>query len=107
MRIWLLVLIFTCPCFAKPAVEANRLADAIFGAEGVNSKHPYGILKHYKHTGPRQVCLNTIASNYRRWDGQGDFIEYLSRVYCPVGASNDPHGLNVNWSRNVKHYYGG
>ena len=30
------------------------------------------------------------------------YICYLGHVYCPVGADNDPKGLNRNWIGNVK-----
>jgi hypothetical protein len=39
------------------------------------------------------------------WDKTGDFISYLSKSYCPIGASNDPKGLNKNWVKNVKTFY--
>ena len=81
----------------------NQIADAIFKAE--NSKtHPYGILAHYKNTSPRQACLNTIAHAKRDWNGNGDFIVFLGSRYCPVGAKNDPTGLNKNWVRNVNRF---
>jgi hypothetical protein len=81
----------------------NQIADAIFKAE--NSKtHPYGILAHYKNTSPRQACLNTIAHAKRDWNGKGDFIVFLGSRYCPVGAKNDPTGLNKNWVRNVNRF---
>lgn len=87
-------------------INQNRLADAIFHAEGGSkTKHPYGILKKYKTTTPRQACINTIKSNLKRWDGKGDFIEFLGKTYCPIGAKNDPTGLNKNWVKNVKYYY--
>lgn len=31
-----------------------------------------------------------------------DTVEKLGSVYCPVGASNDPTGLNANWVPSVK-----
>lgn len=31
-----------------------------------------------------------------------DTIEKLGSVYCPVGATNDPMGLNVHWVPNIK-----
>jgi hypothetical protein len=89
----------------KPPIVAEKIADAIYLAEGgAKTSHPYGILKHYKNTSPRQACLNTINNNYRRWDGRGDFIDALARVYCPVGADNDPQNLNKNWAKNVKYF---
>ena len=94
-----------------PTVNVERLANAIYKAEGGNkTKHPYGILAKYKHTTPRQACINTIKSALKRYTKQGakgDFIVFLGKTYCPVGASNDPWGLNKNWVKNVKHYYEG
>lgn len=94
-----------------PTVNVERLANAIYIAEGGNkTKHPYGILAKYKHTTPRQACINTIKSALKRYNKQGakgDFIAFLGKTYCPVGASNDPWGLNKNWVKNVKYYYEG
>lgn len=50
----------------------------------------------------------TIVKNHKRWEEAGkpgDFIPFLAKVYCPVGASNDPSGLNVNWVKNVTSWY--
>ena len=81
----------------------DQIANAIYYAEGgAKTSHPYGILAHYKHTTPRQACINTIRHARRDWDGRGDFIVFLGGRYCPVGASNDPKGLNKNWIGNVK-----
>jgi hypothetical protein len=54
---------------------------------------------------PRQACINTINHALRDWDGKGDFIEFLGSRYCPIGAKNDPTGLNKNWVKNVTYYY--
>ena len=32
-------------------------------------------------------------------------IEDIGNVYCPVGATNDPNGLNVNWIPKVTLFY--
>lgn len=87
----------------------NKIASAIYKAEGgAKTRHPYGILKKYKKTSPRQACLNTIRSKYKAWKAingpKKPFLEYLASKYCPVGADNDPTGLNVNWLRNVSFY---
>ncbi|MFH1247933.1 MAG: hypothetical protein V1490_02125 [Candidatus Omnitrophota bacterium] len=87
-------------------IDISRLITAIYWAEGgPNTRHPYGILVKYKDTSPKQACRNTILHRLRDWDGKGDFISYLGRFYCPVGAANDPRGLNVNWIRNVQKLY--
>jgi hypothetical protein len=91
---------------APVAVNIEKLATAIYYAEGgTATAHPYGILAHYKTTTPRQACINTIKHALRDWNGQGDFIAFLGSRYCPVGAKNDPTGLNKNWVKNVKKLY--
>ena len=104
-----LIYIFILVCigsnaFANSGVDVEKLANAIYRAEN-SQKHPYGILKHYKHTTPRQACINTIRHAERDWNGKGDFIMFLGSRYCPIGAKNDPNGLNKNWVKNVKYYY--
>ncbi len=90
-------------------VNIDVLADAIYKAEGgAKTRHPYGILKKYKKTTPRQACINTIKSNLKRYRASRsneDFISFMSRSYCPIGAKNDPTGLNRHWVKNVSYFY--
>jgi hypothetical protein len=92
-------------CRAKlaPIVAAIRYAE--------NGKtYEYGIIHKRCPKGYRAQagwCAATVQKNYDRWvkaGSKGDFITYLGGVYCPVGAKNDPHGLNKNWVKNVKHF---
>lgn len=111
--IWCIVLAFfiilfaaSCGVVHADSIDVDKLADSIYLAEGgAHTRHPYGILAHYKHTTPRQACINTIKTGLRKWNGQGCFIEFLGRTYCPVGASNDPNGLNRFWVANVRYHY--
>lgn len=88
--------------------NVERLADAIYLAEGgAKTRHPYGILAKYKTTTPRQACINTIRSKHKEWVAlgrKGDFITYLGSRYAPIGAKNDPTGLNRNWVKNVNYW---
>jgi len=34
-----------------------------------------------------------------------DFLTYFSHKYAPIGADNDPNGLNANHARNLIYYY--
>jgi len=105
MRISLLLVIFLLTSTICEAYTNEQIADAIYKAEGGDkTNHPYGILVKYKHTTPRQACINTIAHAKRDWDGKGDFITFLGNRYAPIGADNDPLGLNRNWINNVKYY---
>jgi hypothetical protein len=90
-----------------PDSQANKIADAIYKAEGgAKTKYPYGIVS-VKTTNPRQVCINTIKNTWTRYQSSpqtNDFIEFLGNRYCPVGVTNDPRGLNQNWVKNVKKF---
>ena len=87
----------------------ERLVNAIYKAEGGSkTRHLYGILARYKHTTPRQACINTLRHKARDWEAQGskgDYLDFLAKRYCPVGASNDPLGLNAHWLGNVARLY--
>ena len=50
-----------------------------------------------------QAFVNLLKNNYF---GKGlNTIEEIGAKYCPVGASNDPKGVNVNWVPKVTQYY--
>jgi hypothetical protein len=36
----------------------------------------------------------------------GDFVANWSKRWAPVGADNDPHHLNENWTNNVRKLWG-
>jgi len=49
----------------------------------------------------------TVVKNRARWiaaERQEDYVSFLGRRYCPVGADNDPTGLNIHWIKNVNHW---
>lgn len=101
MKILPLLLFFASVSYGATAYE-NALADSIYRAEGgSHTAHPYGIMKTYRHTTPRQACLNTIHTNIKAWNGRGDFIDFMADKYCPYSA--DPIG-NTNWKRNVRYF---
>ena len=95
------------PALAIEPQDAERIADAIYRAEGgPAAKVPYGILSVpvRNEQEARKVCLNTIRNNWQRWTDAGrpgDFIDFLGNRYCPPSA--DPVG-NRNWRRNVKSF---
>jgi len=87
------------------ALDANRIADAIYRVEGgAKAKAPYGILsvKVANAAEARKVCLTTIRNNHTRWiraGKPGKFLDFLADRYCPKSA--DPVG-NRNWKKNVR-----
>ena len=50
-----------------------------------------------------QAFVNLLKNNYF---GKGlNTIEEIGAKYCPVGASNDPKGINQHWVPKVTQYY--
>jgi len=39
-------------------------------------------------------------------DAGGDFVAFFGARWAPVGATNDPHGLNAHWVTNVRQLWG-
>jgi len=84
-----------------PIVAAIRYAEN--GGKGKE----YGILHpRVKPTYRSQAgwCAATVQKNYDRWvkaGSKGEYIKFLGARYCPVGAKNDPNGLNKHWIKNV------
>ena len=99
-----------------PSDTMNRIADAIFCAEGGSkTPYPYGI-KNVKTSTPRHICINTIQHAWKDFEGEHKetekkvvngqplrpvslpFIQFLGARYCP--SSVDYVGYR-NWTNNV------
>lgn len=105
MQVCVMLLLLTGCAKAVEVINVEKLADAIYIAEGgAKASHAYGILQHYKTTSARQACINTINHSLRDWDKKSDFISFLGSRYCPVGCDNDV-GTNKYWIKNVKYFY--
>jgi hypothetical protein len=92
-------------------IDLDAYADAIYIAEGKEAAVvPYGIFypgcswKDPQYC--RQICKNTVFNTLIKYrkdrcrPGESD-LDCLARRYAPIGADNDPKGLNANWKRNV------
>ena len=100
----LFMLVMTVVCHAEESTP-EAICQAIWHAEGgFKTNHPYGILAKYKHTSPRQACINTVKHKYRDWNGRGEFLTYLASRYAPLKVANDPLNLNINWLKNVRYW---
>jgi len=110
-QVMVATVILLCLVGSTHAEEINneKLADAIFLAEGgYNAEYLYGIrsVNYDTEQEARRICLNTIKNNRKRFAEYGyknykTYLEFLASRYCPVGAKNDPNGLNKNWIKNV------
>lgn len=104
--------LFIGNCFGGESINFEKVADAIYLAEGsAKTPFPYGI-KSIKYKGhpsqknqwARRVCLNTINTNYKKWIAagkKGDFISFMGNSYCP--AAHDKKGHSV-WAKNVNYF---
>lgn len=83
---------------------------AIRKAENGGKGREWGIMNPKANTEELQAawCAATIMKNHKRY-GNGavteDYISFLGSRYCPVGADNDPKGLNKNWIKNVTYWF--
>jgi hypothetical protein len=104
----LLILLASVSLAAAAHPNPERLADAIYKAEGGSkARSPYGVLsvkvKDAAHA--RRITLTSIRNNWTRWERAGrpgEFIDFMADRWCPKAA--DPAG-NVNWKKNVKFLY--
>jgi hypothetical protein len=93
-------------------------------AEGVHTPYPFGILdpKARSYLDRLNECCATIRNHLttspanpltlahsslgvRRTAYNDIWIAAFGRVYAPIGADNDPRGLNRNWIANVTAEY--
>lgn len=51
------------------------------------------------------ATVRNTLERFKHQTAEKDFIAFLGRRYAPVGAENDPQGLNQNWVRNVRFFY--
>ena len=88
------------PIKVEVKLDIPKLCEAIRQAENSTS-HPYGIMKKYEHTSPKQACVNTIKHAYKVWTSKNepeDFITFLGRTYSPPS-------VNPYWVKNVSYFY--
>ena len=101
----------------QDAVEQNirpelrdRLAPIVASIRYVENdkRYYFGIIHKRCPKGYRPQagwCAATVQKNWDRWQkagSKGEFVVFLSKRYCPVGADNDPNGLNKNWLPNLR-----
>ena len=86
-------------CTLATHLSISNTVDAIYLAEGgAKTSHPYGVMS-VKTDNPRQVCAQSVVNNFKRWNKQGCFIDFMADRWCPV--KSDQIG-NRNWKQNLK-----
>jgi murein DD-endopeptidase MepM/ murein hydrolase activator NlpD len=75
------------------------------GAIGIHNAFGWGVNRPFPSW---EDNISTVAKGLKSgYIDQGlDTIDEIQKKYCPVGAANDPRGVNVNWLRNVRLLYG-
>ncbi len=97
-----------CEAAAERVVypDVPKLVEAIGRAENSRRYH-YGIITKRRLTvaEARRWCENTVRRRLAEWHRAGrpgHPVDWIARTYAPIGASNDPRGLNRHWANNVK-----
>lgn len=88
------------------------LAQAITRAEN-DPTGKYGVRSIKDPVNPKKVLINSINNNFNRWmsgrqpapwinEKPKKFVDFMQRRWAPIGAENDPDGLNQYWAPNVR-----
>jgi len=107
---FVLILLFFPLMVFGDSFTNEEIANAIFKAEGgYKATYLYGIrsVPYEDEAEARRICLNTIRNQRKRHANHEcdlTYLECLAKRYCPIGADNDPKGLNKHWLGNVKHF---
>ena len=94
-----------------PAVESDFL-DAIYLAEGgARARVPYGVLSVTVRSKAqaREVAARVVRREWAVYSAlhgrREDFATHFARRWAPLGASNDPTGLNRHLAGNIRHHF--
>lgn len=104
--IWAFCLILICNIAYAHEVDLDRLAQAVYQAEGgARASVPYGLIYSSWCKDEPGHCRYYAKEIFRKHltrckEGEGA-IECIGRQYCPPSA----HKLNENWVRNVSALY--
>lgn len=105
---------------SRVGVDARLLA-AIRVAENGGPGREFGVLSVSApdYQSQAQIAARSIQNNQQRYEsatGQSatdstgrfteSFIAFMGQRWAPIGAGNDPSGLNINWIGNVASAYG-
>ena len=110
ISIWFLGIVFIAMLRAEAVPNFNKITDAIYLVEGGKlAKKPFGVLSVpcYDYETCRRIAHNTVVKNFKRWQDAGEpgeYLEFLSKRYAPMGAENDSQNLNRNWLKNVRYF---
>jgi hypothetical protein len=95
-------------------------------SEGGAPGREFGVLsvKAPNYAAQLEICCQTVRHRLAEYDQDNqaldlhdapdgkqvvvygrDFISWFASIWAPNGASNDPNGLNQNWSRNAGNWY--
>ncbi|MBC7218214.1 MAG: hypothetical protein H5U36_08795 [Candidatus Caldatribacterium sp.] len=97
-----------CRSYLYP-VRPCALVFAIRSAERGRKGFEFGVVaaKNTDLATQAEWACATVKKNFERFreSGEEDFIAFLGKRWAPIGAENDPEGLNRFWVDNVKFFY--
>lgn len=102
------ILTYQAQAGVRQEIDVDRMVDAIRVAEGVHSRHPYGVLsvKVNSEAEAKAVCRRSVINNINRWENAGKtcpFVEFMAARWVPESADSVGHR---NWVKNVNKLMG-
>lgn len=96
-------------------VDSNRMLAIIYQETGElsssafnNKNNPAGLMTSNgvkKFYTKEQGIIESVFNVYFRfYQNKNCSIEDIGEVYCPIGAENDPTGMNASWVSGVRNY---
>ncbi len=80
--------------------------------KGINNVSYDKLFRNPTYLKQASWAAHTVKNRMTEWDAMTskqraiyiDFVDYLGNIYCPIGADNDPNGLNAHWEPNVREF---
>ena len=106
----LMVLLLGLSSITKPLNSmsdkfVSHVGEAIKVAENDPTRYGVRSVKVKSKEEAQKVLDNSVRNNRLRWEKAGKpgkFVDFMGKRWAPIGAKNDPKGLNKNWPRNVR-----
>ncbi|ARQ95328.1 hypothetical protein [Bradyrhizobium phage BDU-MI-1] len=97
----------------SPALLASVMAHESGKGKFLSGNNPGGVMdpatgfaKKMQFAGLDDGISKTASVVAKNWNRAGGDITKMGGIYAPVGAANDPNGLNKNWVGGVSKYLG-
>jgi len=82
-------------------LPSSRYPDYIAQLNGAAATVRHNLINYTANPLSTGIIRDALGP-HRRLRYSRVWITYLAHIWAPIGAHNDPHGLNPNWSRFIQ-----